>query len=64
MLGAVITFLVVCAIFGIYMSIVHSFLRAAEEPDDVARGQREREARAKELSRTTRQSPHERQWAH
>jgi hypothetical protein len=37
MLGAIITFLAVCGIFGIYMWIVHRFLRAAEDPEDVAR---------------------------
>jgi hypothetical protein len=34
MLGAMITFLAVCAMVAIYMFIVHSFLRAAEEPED------------------------------
>jgi hypothetical protein len=40
MSGAILTFLGVCAIFSIYMSIVHSFLRAAEEPDDATTKER------------------------
>lgn len=34
MLGPIITFLAVCAILAIYMSIVHHFLRASEQPED------------------------------
>jgi hypothetical protein len=45
MVGAFITFLVVCAIVTVYMTIVHSFLREAEEPEDSAREQRLREPR-------------------
>jgi hypothetical protein len=62
MLGAVITFLAVCAIFGIYMSIVHRFLRAAEEAEDVAREERRRtlERRSKPGGRPS----GEPQWAH
>jgi hypothetical protein len=37
MVGAVITFVAVCAVVTVYMTIVHSFLRAAEEPADTAR---------------------------
>ena len=33
MVGSIIVFIVVCVIVAIYMSIVHSFLRAAEEVD-------------------------------
>jgi hypothetical protein len=34
MVGPILTFLGVCAIVAIYMSIVHSFLRASEEPEN------------------------------
>lgn len=64
MLGAVITFLVVCAIFAIYMSIVHSFLRAAEEPEDVARLERERETNTREFNGTPPRKSREPEWAH
>ncbi len=38
MLGAIITFLSVCALVAVYMTIVHRFLRAAEEPaNDITR---------------------------
>jgi hypothetical protein len=37
MVGPIITFLGVCALVAIYMAIVHSFLCAAEEPEDKAR---------------------------
>lgn len=40
MIGAILTFLGVCAIVAIYMSIVHSFLRAAEEPGDTTTEER------------------------
>ena len=33
MVGAILTFLGVCALVAIYMGIVHSFLREAEKPD-------------------------------
>jgi hypothetical protein len=62
MLGAVITFLVVCAIFGAYMWIVHKFLRAAEEPEDVAREERLR--RPKKPSKSPPENSREPQWAH
>ena len=41
MLGAMITFLAVCAIVAVYMFIVHSFLKSAEDPADQQRDQRE-----------------------
>jgi hypothetical protein len=34
MLGAIITFVAVCAIVAVYMAIVHSFLREAEKIDE------------------------------
>ena len=34
MLGPILTFLGVCALVAIYMSIVHWFLREAEKPDE------------------------------
>ena len=37
MLGAIMTFLGVCALVALFMSIAHQFLRAAEVPEDVAR---------------------------
>ena len=36
MLGDIMVFVVVLAIVGSYMTIVHSFLRSAEEPGDFA----------------------------
>lgn len=44
MIGAYITFAVAVAIPLIYMLIVHSFLRSAEEPQDEAREKKFREA--------------------
>ena len=40
MLGSIITFLGVCALVALFMSIAHKFLRAAEEPEDIAREER------------------------
>jgi hypothetical protein len=45
--GAILTFLGVCAIVAIYMSIVHSFLRRAEEPEDRLREREEQSTRRK-----------------
>lgn len=59
MVGAIITFVVVCVVFGIYMSIVHKFLRAAEDPEDVAREER---LRGKETESPD--QPRQPQWAH
>ena len=64
MLGAMITFLVVCAIVAVYMLIVHSFLRAAEEPEDAARMERERATRAQRTGESSRGSPRHPRWAH
>ncbi len=47
MAGPIITFLAVCALVGAYMFIVHSFLLAAEEPEDEARVERERKSHAR-----------------
>lgn len=44
MLGAYITFAVVLAIVAIYMTVVHSFLRAAEDPQDEEREEKLRHA--------------------
>ena len=62
MLGAIITFLIVCAIFGTYMWIVHKFLRAAEEPEDAAREARLRQSTKRNDSRS--EDSREPQWAH
>ena len=47
MAGSIITILAVCALVGAYMFIVHSFLRAAEEPEDEARLELERKSHAR-----------------
>lgn len=44
MIGPILTFVLVCAIVAIYMTIVHSFLRASEEPPDTARHEKARPA--------------------
>lgn len=62
MTGAILTFVFVCAIVAIYMSIVHSFLRASEEPEDVAR-EKERREFAKSIEPQQDQSSHT-TWAH
>jgi hypothetical protein len=65
MTGAIITFLLVCAIVATYMFIVHSFLRAEEEPEDEARADREREARARKSRESGGARPSRRpEWAH
>ena len=61
MLGAMITFLAVCVIVAIYMFIVHSFLKSAEDPADRQREEREFSTAGKR--RTTRIGP-EPNWAH
>ena len=62
MLGAIITFLAVCAIFGAYMWIVHKFLRAAEDPEDAAREARLR--RPEKPGESPPENSREPQWAH
>lgn len=62
MLGAIITFLAVCGIFGIYMWIVHKCLRGAEDPQDVAREERLR--RPKKPNEAPPEESREPQWAH
>jgi hypothetical protein len=64
MTGAIITFLVVCAIVATYMFIVHSFLRAEENPEDEARAGREREARAKKSAEPGARTSRQPGWAH
>jgi hypothetical protein len=65
MTGAIITFLVVCAIVATYMFIVHSFLRAEENPEDEARVNREREERAQKSRGSEGARPSRRpEWAH
>ena len=61
MLGAMITFLAVCAIVAVYMFIVHSFLKSAEDPADRQREEREFSTTGKR--RTTPIGP-EPKWAH
>jgi hypothetical protein len=53
MIGAYITFLVVLAIVATFMTIVHSFLRSAELPEDRAREEREAAKPAKAMSGRT-----------
>jgi len=62
MLGAIITFLAVCVVFGIYMWIVHRFLRATEDPEDVAREERLRHATKR--SEPPPDDSRQPQWAH
>ena len=63
MLGAIITFLAVCGIFGIYMWIVHKFLRAAEDPEDLAREERLRRPK-KRNEPSSPENSRQPQWAH
>ena len=55
--GAILTFLAVCAIVSTYMFLVHSFLRSAEEPDDLRRADQERRERAAVREKTPPTSP-------
>jgi hypothetical protein len=64
MLGAMMTFLAVCAIVAVYMFIVHLFLRAAEEPEDDPRLEQERATRAQQVRESSRESPRHPRWAH
>ena len=59
MIGAYITFAAAVAIVVIYMLIVHSFLRSAEDPRD-----EEREARLREASEPRRAPDTRAQYAH
>jgi hypothetical protein len=62
MVGPIITFVGVCAVVATFMWIVHRILRAAEEPEDIAR-----EERLRKLAKPTEPRPgnsHEAQWAH
>lgn len=60
--GAILTFVFVCALVAIYMWIVHSFLRAAEAPEDAAR-EEHRRAAAKAVD-SQHEHPRTEQWAH
>ncbi|HEY0550608.1 MAG TPA: hypothetical protein VGF13_13470 [Verrucomicrobiae bacterium] len=62
MIGPIITFVGVCALVATFMWIAHGFLRAAEEPEDIAR-----EKRLRKLANPTEARPensHRAQWAH
>jgi len=62
MIGPIITFVGVCAIVAIYMSIVHSFLRKSEGTDVV---QEEKIAReVKPRAEPSPQPSRAEQWAH
>jgi hypothetical protein len=63
MVGPVVVFVVVCVIISIYMNIVHSFLRAAEEVDgdetSTVKTPATNDVEVHEIHRTPRE-----QWAH
>jgi uncharacterized membrane protein len=62
MVGPIITFVSVCALVATFMGIVHGFLRAAEESEDIAR-----EERLRTLAKTNEPRPgksRQAQWAH
>ena len=62
MVGPIITFVGVCALVAIFMWIAHGFLRAAEEPEDIAREKRLRQLAKPNESRP--ENSHQAQWAH
>jgi hypothetical protein len=62
MVGPIITFVFVCAIVATYMSIVHSFLRAAEELNDEPKQKPIRETKPQTENLPQRQR--EERWAH
>ncbi len=62
MIGAILTFILVCVIVATYMSFVHSFLRASEKPEDMAREEKLREPTKPTEPR--REPPRKAQWAH
>ena len=62
MLGAIITFLAVCAIFGTFMWFAHKFLRDAEDPEDAAREKRLRQSNKQRESLP--ENDRQPQWAH
>ena len=62
MIGPIITFLGVCALVATFMWIAHGFLRAAEEPEDVAREERFRTLAKESESRGG--DSREPRWAH
>ena len=63
MVGPVVVFIVVCAIVAVYMSIVHSFLRAAEQANgdeaSAAKTPGTNDVEVREIHRAPRE-----QWAH
>ena len=63
MVGPVVVFIAVCVIVAIYMRIVHSFLRAAEEVDgdqsSTVKTLATNDAEVREIHRAPRE-----QWAH
>jgi hypothetical protein len=61
MFGSYIVFAIVVVIVSVYMTIVHSFLRSAEEPQDEIREQRPNERKA---SRDTASGNPRPQYAH
>jgi hypothetical protein len=63
MVGPVVVFIAVCVIVAIYMSIVHSFLRAAEEVDADETSTVETPARNDVEVHEIHRAPRE-QWAH
>ena len=62
MIGPILVFLGVCAMVAVFMFIAHSFLRAAEEPEDWAPKERKREVDERAES-GAKKSQHP-QWAH
>jgi hypothetical protein len=67
MVGPIVVFLAVCAIVAIFMSIVHSFLRASGEDEQIIAEDRVAKAQLKEAlehhAKPAPASSHEPQWA-
>jgi hypothetical protein len=63
MVGPVVVFIAVCVIVAIYMSIVHSFLRAAEKVDGDETSPVKTLATNNVEAREIHRAPRE-QWAH
>jgi len=62
MVGPIITFVSVCVLVATFMWIAHGFLRAAEEPEDIAREERLRKLAKPNEPRPKNSS--QAQWAH
>ncbi len=62
MVGSIITFVSVCALVATFMWIAHGFLRAAEEPEDLAREKWYRTLAKPDEPRP--ENSHQAQWAH